>query len=102
MKIGCPKEVKNNEFRVGLTPNAAHAYIQAGHTVFIESGGGQELGRSKGGAQEGQQRPGDGDDKEADHQVMALNAVVSQAKEREEQQNTDYKLQGKYPFLCVK
>ena len=40
MKIGCPKEIKNNEFRVGLTPNAAHAYVQAGHSVFIESGAG--------------------------------------------------------------
>ncbi|MDR3038014.1 MAG: alanine dehydrogenase, partial [Candidatus Adiutrix sp.] len=40
MKIGCPKEIKNNENRVGLTPNAAQAYIQAGHEVFIEKGGG--------------------------------------------------------------
>ncbi len=40
MKIGCPKEIKNNENRIGLTPNAAHAYTQAGHEVFIEQGGG--------------------------------------------------------------
>ncbi|UQZ88142.1 alanine dehydrogenase [Deltaproteobacteria bacterium Smac51] len=40
MKIGCPKEVKNNENRVGMTPNAAHAYVQAGHEVFIEKGAG--------------------------------------------------------------
>lgn len=40
MKIGCPKEIKNNENRIGLTPNAAHAYTQAGHEVFIEKGGG--------------------------------------------------------------
>jgi alanine dehydrogenase len=40
MKIGCPKEIKNNENRVGLTPNAAHAYVQAGHEVFIQQGGG--------------------------------------------------------------
>jgi alanine dehydrogenase len=40
MKIGCPKEIKNNENRVGLTPNAAHAYIAAGHEVFIEKGAG--------------------------------------------------------------
>ena len=40
MKIGCPKEIKNNENRVGLTPNAAHAYVQAGHEVFIEKGAG--------------------------------------------------------------
>ena len=40
MKIGCPKEIKNNENRIGITPNAAHAYIQAGHEVYIEKGGG--------------------------------------------------------------
>ncbi len=40
MKIGCPKEIKNNENRVGITPNAAHAYVEAGHEVFVEKGGG--------------------------------------------------------------
>jgi alanine dehydrogenase len=40
MKIGCPKEVKNNEFRVGLTPNAVLAYVKAGHEVAIEKGAG--------------------------------------------------------------
>lgn len=40
MKIGCPKEIKNNENRVGVTPNAAHAYVAAGHDVFIEKGAG--------------------------------------------------------------
>lgn len=38
MKIGCPNEIKNNENRVGLTPNAAGAYIEAGHEVFIQKG----------------------------------------------------------------
>ncbi|MDR1029889.1 MAG: alanine dehydrogenase [Treponema sp.] len=40
MKIGCPKEIKNNEFRVGLTPNAVQAYVSAGHKVYIEKGSG--------------------------------------------------------------
>jgi alanine dehydrogenase len=40
MKIGCPKEIKNNEFRVGLTPNAVRAYKSAGHSVFIEKSAG--------------------------------------------------------------
>ena len=40
MKIGCPKEVKNNENRVGITPSAAQAYIQAGHEVYVEAGAG--------------------------------------------------------------
>ena len=40
MIIGLPKEIKNNEFRVGLTPGAVSAYVQAGHTVLVEQGAG--------------------------------------------------------------
>ena len=44
MKIGCVKEIKNNEFRVGMTPDNAKAYIQAGHEVYIETGAGEGSG----------------------------------------------------------
>lgn len=37
MNIGCVKEVKNQENRVGLTPGAAMEYVKEGHSVFIES-----------------------------------------------------------------
>ena len=40
MKIGCPSEIKNNEFRVGLTPAAARAYIENGHQVMVQKGAG--------------------------------------------------------------
>lgn len=40
MKVGCVKEIKNNEFRVGMTPDNAHSYVQSGHTVLIETGAG--------------------------------------------------------------
>ena len=40
MRIGCPKEIKNNEFRVGLTPAAARAYVEAGHEVYVQKGAG--------------------------------------------------------------
>jgi alanine dehydrogenase len=40
MKIGCVKEVKNNEYRVGLVPATVDAYISAGHEVYIEKGAG--------------------------------------------------------------
>jgi alanine dehydrogenase len=40
MKIGCTKEIKNQEYRVGLTPNAVNSYVKAGHTVYIEQGAG--------------------------------------------------------------
>jgi alanine dehydrogenase len=38
--VGCPKEIKNNENRVGLTPGGVWALTQAGHTVLVEKGAG--------------------------------------------------------------
>ena len=40
MKVGCVKEIKNNENRVGLTPDNVKAYVRAGHEVFIQKGAG--------------------------------------------------------------
>ncbi len=40
MKIGLVKEIKKEEYRVGLTPMSAKEYVQAGHTVFIEASAG--------------------------------------------------------------
>ena len=44
MKIGCPKEIKPQEFRVGMTPNAAREATQNGHTVYIQTGAGLGAG----------------------------------------------------------
>lgn len=44
MKIGCPKEIKNREFRVGLTPAAASAYVHASHEVLVENNAGLQAG----------------------------------------------------------
>ncbi|MBR2662556.1 MAG: alanine dehydrogenase [Clostridia bacterium] len=44
MKIGCVKEIKNNEYRVGLTPDNVRAYVAAGHHVYMEAGAGQGSG----------------------------------------------------------
>src|SRR5581483_5357145 len=44
MRIGVPKEVKNNEFRVGITPAGAHALIEHGHQVVVESQAGARVG----------------------------------------------------------
>lgn len=41
MLIGVPREIKNNENRVGLTPGGVHAYVLAGHKVLVESGAGE-------------------------------------------------------------
>ena len=35
MKIGLPKEIKDNEYRVGLTPAGVHALVNAGHELFV-------------------------------------------------------------------
>lgn len=40
MKIGIPKEIKNNENRVSLTPAGAYALIKAGHEVYVETNAG--------------------------------------------------------------
>ncbi|MFA5985627.1 MAG: alanine dehydrogenase [Methylococcaceae bacterium] len=41
MLVGLPKEIKDNEFRVGLTPSAVKMLVAAGHTVRVETGAGQ-------------------------------------------------------------
>ena len=46
MHIGCPKEIKPQEFRVGLTPNAAREAINHGHTVSVETQAGVGAGFS--------------------------------------------------------
>lgn len=46
MKIGCVKEIKNNEFRVGLTPDNVKSYKAAGHEVYVERDAGVGSGFS--------------------------------------------------------
>ena len=46
MQIGVPKEIKNNEFRVGLTPASAAELIANNHSVFVERNAGKEIGFS--------------------------------------------------------
>jgi alanine dehydrogenase len=44
MIIGVPKEIKTNENRIALVPGGAEALVQAGHTVYVERGGGEGSG----------------------------------------------------------
>jgi len=44
MLIGCPKEIKNHEYRVGLTPASARELCQHGHQVLVQSGAGAAIG----------------------------------------------------------
>ena len=44
MRIGTPKELKNREYRVGLTPQGAQEFVRAGHSVYVETGAGKSVG----------------------------------------------------------
>ena len=44
MIVGIPKEIKNNEYRVPLTPAGAMELVRRGHTVYIQSGAGVDSG----------------------------------------------------------
>ena len=46
MKVGVPKEIKNHEYRVGLTPSAARELIHHGHEVAVETAAGSAIGFS--------------------------------------------------------
>ncbi len=46
MLIGVPKEIKNNEFRVGMTPTSVREAIAHGHQVIVETNAGVGIGRS--------------------------------------------------------
>jgi alanine dehydrogenase len=46
MKIGVPKEIKNNENRVGLVPSGVRQLVQDGHELFVEATAGEGIGVS--------------------------------------------------------
>jgi alanine dehydrogenase len=44
MRIGVPKEIKNHEYRVGMTPSAVREAVHHGHEVVVQSGAGEGIG----------------------------------------------------------
>ncbi len=44
MRVGVPKEIKSQEYRVGLTPGAVREYAAAGHDVIVETDAGAGIG----------------------------------------------------------
>ena len=46
MRIGVPKETKNHEYRVGLTPSSVRQLVQLGHEVWVETEAGSAIGCS--------------------------------------------------------
>jgi alanine dehydrogenase len=44
VRIGIPKEIKDNEYRVGMVPAGVHALVDAGHEVVVQEGAGNGSG----------------------------------------------------------
>jgi alanine dehydrogenase len=44
MKIGCLKEIKTHEYRVGLTPSDVKSYVSRGHKITMQQGAGEAAG----------------------------------------------------------
>lgn len=44
MRIGVPREIKNHEYRVGLTPASVQELVGHGHVLLVESGAGEAIG----------------------------------------------------------
>lgn len=44
MRIGVPKEIKDQEYRVGMTPDSVRALVNRGHTVLVQKNAGAEAG----------------------------------------------------------
>jgi alanine dehydrogenase len=40
VKVAIPREIKNSEYRVAITPAGVHEFVRAGHEVFVEAGAG--------------------------------------------------------------
>jgi alanine dehydrogenase len=48
MRVGVPKEIKNHEYRVGLTPASVHELVAHGHEVLVQAGAGAAIGLTDG------------------------------------------------------
>ena len=46
VKIGVPKEIKNNEYRAGLVPGGVRQLVQDGHQLYVQAGCGVGVGIS--------------------------------------------------------
>jgi len=44
MLVGVPKEIKNHEYRVGMTPSGVHELCRYGHSVIVETNAGDAIG----------------------------------------------------------
>ena len=47
MLVGVPREIKDHEYRVALTPAGVHALCERGHQVCVETGAGARIERAR-------------------------------------------------------
>src|SRR3954447_3507168 len=47
VKVGIPREVKNNEYRVAITPAGVHELVRHGHEVYVEQDAGTGSPRAR-------------------------------------------------------
>jgi alanine dehydrogenase len=90
MRIGVPKEIKNHEYRVGLTPAGAHTLVEHGHQVCVEAQAGARIGFS------------DGDYRAAGARIVASHREVWEADlvvKVKELQPAEYRLQHRGQVL---
>jgi alanine dehydrogenase len=83
MLVGVPKEIKNHEYRVGLTPPSVRELTARGHQVLVQAGAGAEIGLS-------------------DEQYVAAGAgIVAGAKEIFERADMIVKVKEPQPQECA-
>ena len=56
MLIGVPKEIKNHEYRIGLTPAGVRELMANGHQVMVQRDGGKSIGLTNEMYQQGRRR----------------------------------------------
>jgi alanine dehydrogenase len=76
MRIGCPKEIKNHEYRVGLAPESVRELVTHGHEVWVETGAGLGIG-----ADDGQYRQAGATIKDGPEPIFAECEMVVKVKE---------------------
>jgi alanine dehydrogenase len=81
MQVGVPKEIKSQEYRVGLTPGAVREYAAAGHKVLVETGAGDGINATD----EAYQKAGATIAKDA-AEVFSKSEMIVKVKEPQEQE----------------
>ena len=93
MIVGVPKEIKNNENRVAITPAGVTEFVKAGHGVVVEKGAGEGSGFS------------DAAYREAGASIASVQEVWNQAdmilKVKEPLESRVRLFQGRTDHLCV-